>query len=137
MQALYERRAGVDVGKDEITFAVRVPGAGSDWLVTVRRTFRTFYGALRKAAAPWLMSQGVTQVARRRQVRVSGVPRTLAIRSRLELTHRTEPGLVSLAGRAGLQLQRRVGAAGHRTDRHAQLGFRGRRRQFPESAIGS
>src|SRR5689334_11164805 len=62
MQVLYERCAAVDVGKDVIAVAVRVPGDGPDGRQTVRRTVKTFYGVLREAAA-WLDSLGVTHVA--------------------------------------------------------------------------
>src|SRR5262249_20537936 len=62
MQVLYERCAAVDVGKDVIAVAVRLPGNGPDGRQTVKRTFRTFYGALREAAR-WLSSLGVTHVA--------------------------------------------------------------------------
>ena len=62
MQVLYERCAAVDVGKDVIAVAVRLPGDGPDGRVTVKRAFRTFYGVLAEAAR-WLASLGVTQVA--------------------------------------------------------------------------
>ena len=62
MRVLYERCAGIDIGKDEIAVAVRKPGDGPDGRVTVRRTYKTFYGVLREAAL-WLMSEGVTHVA--------------------------------------------------------------------------
>jgi transposase len=62
MQVLYERCAAVDVGKDVIAVAVRVPGDGPDGRQTVRRTLKTFYGVLREAAR-WLDSLGVTHVA--------------------------------------------------------------------------
>jgi len=62
MQVIYERCAAVDVGKDVIAIAVRKPGDGPDGRVTVKRTFKTFYGVLREAAR-WLMSEGVTHVA--------------------------------------------------------------------------
>jgi transposase len=62
MQVLYERCAAVDVGKDVIAVAVRVPGDGPDGRQTVRRTVKTFYGVLREAAR-WLDSLGVTHVA--------------------------------------------------------------------------
>jgi Transposase len=62
MQVLYERCAAVDVGKDVIAVAVRLPGDGPDGRATRKRTFKTFYGVLREAAR-WLSSQGVTQVA--------------------------------------------------------------------------
>ena len=62
MHVLYERCAGIDVGKDVIAVAVRRPGDGVDGRTTVKRTFKTFYGVLREAAK-WLTSQGVTHVA--------------------------------------------------------------------------
>lgn len=62
MQVIYERCAGVDVGKDEIAVAVRVPGKGRDKRTTEKRTYRAFYGVLREMAR-WLESQGVTHVA--------------------------------------------------------------------------
>ena len=62
MQILYERCAAVDVGKDVIAVAVRLPGDGPDGGQTVKRTFKTFYGVLREAAR-WLTSLGVTHVA--------------------------------------------------------------------------
>jgi transposase len=62
MQVLYQRCAAVDVGKDVIAVAVRLPGDGPDGRQTIKRTFKTFYGVLREAAA-WLSSLGVTHVA--------------------------------------------------------------------------
>jgi transposase len=62
MHVVYERCAAVDVGKDEIAVAVRMPGDGPDGRVTVRRTFRAFYGVMGEAAR-WLVSLGVTDVA--------------------------------------------------------------------------
>jgi transposase len=62
MQVLYERCAAVDVGKDVIAVAVRLPGEGPDGRQTVKRTVKTFYGVLREAAR-WLTSLGVTHVA--------------------------------------------------------------------------
>jgi len=62
MRVLYERCAAVDVGKDVIAVAVRLPGDGPDGRATVKRTFKTFYGVLREAAR-WLDSLGVTHVA--------------------------------------------------------------------------
>ena len=62
MQVLYERCAAVDVGKDVVAVAVRVPGDGPDGRKTVKRTFNTFYGVLREAAR-WLTDQRVTHVA--------------------------------------------------------------------------
>src|SRR5947209_19953932 len=62
MQVLYERCAAVDVGKDVIAVAVRLPGDGPDGRQAIKRTFKTFYGVLREAAR-WLTSRGVTHVA--------------------------------------------------------------------------
>lgn len=62
MQVLYERCAAVDVGKDVIAVAVRLPGDGPDGRATVKRTYKTFYGVLGEAAR-WLVSPGVTHVA--------------------------------------------------------------------------
>ena len=59
---LYQRCAAVDMGKDVIAVAVRLPGDGPDGRQTVKRTFKTFYGVLREAAR-WLTSLGVTHVA--------------------------------------------------------------------------
>ena len=62
MQVLYERCAAVDVGKDVIAVAVRLPGDGPDGRQIIKRTFKTFYGVLAEAAR-WLTSLGVTHVA--------------------------------------------------------------------------
>ena len=62
MRVLYERCAAVDVGKDVIAVAVRLPGDGPDGRQTIKRTFKTFYGVLAEAAR-WLTSLGVTHVA--------------------------------------------------------------------------
>ena len=62
MQVIYERCAAVDVGKDVIAVAVRLPGDRPDGRGTVKRTFKTFYGVLAEAAR-WLVSLGVTHVA--------------------------------------------------------------------------
>jgi len=62
MRVLYERCAAVDVGKDEIAVAVRLPGNVAGERQTVKRTFRTFYGVLAQAAR-WLTEQDVTHVA--------------------------------------------------------------------------
>jgi len=62
MQVMFERCAGIDVGKDVIAVAVRKPGKGPDGRVTVKRTCKTFYGVLAEAAK-WLASEGVTHVA--------------------------------------------------------------------------
>jgi transposase len=62
MRVLYERCAAVDVGKDVIAVAARLPGDGPDGRQTVKRTFKAFYGVLAEAAR-WLSSLGVTHVA--------------------------------------------------------------------------
>ncbi|USC15517.1 IS110 family transposase [Rhodococcus sp. 11-3] len=62
MQVLYQRCAAIDIGKDVIAVAVRVPGDGPDHRHTVKRMFTTFYGVLVQAAA-WLTEQQVTHVA--------------------------------------------------------------------------
>ena len=62
MQVVYQRCAAVDVGKDVIAVAVRLPGDGPDGRGTFKRTFKTFYGVLAEAAR-WLMELGVTHVA--------------------------------------------------------------------------
>jgi hypothetical protein len=60
VEVIYERCAGLDVGKDEVVACVRVPdGAGGR--CQVLRTFRTFSSGL-VALADWLIEQGVTQV---------------------------------------------------------------------------
>ena len=62
MQVVYERCAAVDVGKDVIAVAARLPGDGPDGRATVKRMFKTFYGVLAEAAR-WLASLGVSHVA--------------------------------------------------------------------------
>src|SRR4051794_22588522 len=62
MLVLYQRCAAVDIGKDVIAVAVRLPGDGPDHRQTIKRTFKTFYGVL-KHAARWLTEQQVTHVA--------------------------------------------------------------------------
>jgi len=62
MQVVYQRCAAVDVGKDVIAVAVRLPGDGPDGRQAIKRTVKTFYGVLGEAAR-WLMELGVTHVA--------------------------------------------------------------------------
>jgi Transposase len=62
MQILYDRCAGIDIGKDIIAVAVRVPGEGPDGRKTIKRTFKTFSGVLRECAR-WLTGHDVTHVA--------------------------------------------------------------------------
>ena len=62
VQVLYERCAGIDVHKDQVTVAVRGPGSGPGGRETQVRKFGAFYGVLRDMTR-WLVSQGVTHVA--------------------------------------------------------------------------
>jgi hypothetical protein len=62
VQVLYERCAGTGVHKDQVTVAVRLPGAGPGGRDTRVGKFAAFYGVLREMAR-WLASQGVAHVA--------------------------------------------------------------------------
>lgn len=62
MLILYQRCAAIDIGKDVIAVAVRLPGDGAEHRQTIKQTFKTFYGVL-KHAARWLTEQQVTHVA--------------------------------------------------------------------------
>jgi hypothetical protein len=62
VQVLYQRCAGIDVGKDVIAVAVRRPDDGPGGRVTVRRTYRAFYGVLAEMAR-WLVPEDVTHMA--------------------------------------------------------------------------
>jgi xanthine dehydrogenase molybdopterin-binding subunit B len=46
VHVLYERCAGIDVHKDQVTVAVRTPGDGPGGRQTQVRKFRAFYGVL-------------------------------------------------------------------------------------------
>jgi transposase len=59
---MYERCAGIDVHKDQITVAVRTPGDGLGGRQTEVRKFRAFYGVLTEMAR-WLVSLQVSHVA--------------------------------------------------------------------------
>jgi transposase len=61
MEIVYERVAGIDVHKRQITVAVRTPGQRGKRRTQVRR-FATFFAALREMTA-WLVGEGVTHVA--------------------------------------------------------------------------
>ena len=50
---LYERCAGIDVHKDQVTVAVRLPGRGPGGRETRVRKFGAFYGVLREMRAGW------------------------------------------------------------------------------------
>ena len=60
MDTLYERCAGVDIGKDEVVAAIRVPD-GSGGRRQEVRTFGTFTRQL-ETLAEWLADEGVTAV---------------------------------------------------------------------------
>src|SRR5690349_4695009 len=62
MQVLYERCAGIDVHKDQVTVAVRLPGPGPAGRDTRVRKFAAFDGVLREVTR-WLAAQGVSHVA--------------------------------------------------------------------------
>jgi hypothetical protein len=57
MQVLYQRCAGIDVHKDQVTVAA-LPGAGPGGRDTQVRKFRAFYGVLREMTR-WLASLGI------------------------------------------------------------------------------
>jgi transposase len=62
VRVLYQRCAGIDVHKDQVTAAVRLPGRGPGGRETRVGKFGAFYGVLREMAG-WLAAQGVTHVA--------------------------------------------------------------------------
>jgi transposase len=62
VQVLYQRCAGIDVHKDQVTVAVRLPGPGPGGRDTRIRKFGAFYGVLREMTR-WLAGQGVARVA--------------------------------------------------------------------------
>ncbi len=62
MHVMYERCAGIDVHKDQVTVAVRTPGDGPGGRQTQVRKFRAFYGVLTEMAR-WLVSLQVSHVA--------------------------------------------------------------------------
>jgi hypothetical protein len=60
VEVIYERCAGLDIGKDEVVACIRVPdGAGGRHQEV--RTFKTFSADL-EALADWLTEQRATQV---------------------------------------------------------------------------
>lgn len=62
MEIMYERVAGIDVGKKEIAVTVRVPGQGPGApRVQQTRKYKTFYPVLAQMVA-WLVGNGVTHV---------------------------------------------------------------------------
>jgi transposase len=62
VRVLYERCAGIDGHKDQVTVAVRTPGDGPGGRQTQVRKFRAFYGVLTEMAR-WLVSLQVSHVA--------------------------------------------------------------------------
>ena len=60
MEVIYQRCAGLDIGKDEVVACVRVPD-GARGRRQELRTFKTFSSGL-EALADWLTEHGVTQV---------------------------------------------------------------------------
>jgi len=62
MEIVYERVAGIDVHKKQITVTVRTPGQRPGKRRQQVRRYATFYAALREMTA-WLVSEGVTHVA--------------------------------------------------------------------------
>ncbi len=62
MEVVYQRCAGLDVGKDEVVACTRVPaGAVGGGRRQEVRTYKTFSAGL-AALGDWLGDQGVTQV---------------------------------------------------------------------------
>jgi transposase len=62
MEVLFERVAGLDVGKGSVTVCVRVPGRRQGSRSSVTRTFKTTTGSLR-VMRDWLVDNGVTIAA--------------------------------------------------------------------------
>jgi transposase len=62
VRVLYERCAAIDVHKDQVTVAVRIPGTGPGRRDTEVRKLRAFYGVLSEMAR-WLVSLQVSHVA--------------------------------------------------------------------------
>ena len=61
MEIVYERVAGIDVGKKEIAVAVRTPGPSPGQRRQVIRKYQTFWRALLEMSA-WLLEERVTHV---------------------------------------------------------------------------
>jgi transposase len=60
MEILYERCAGLDIGKNEVVCCIRVPDSAGGRRAEVR-TFGTFTGQL-EGLADWLADEGVNEV---------------------------------------------------------------------------
>ena len=61
MEVMFERVAGLDVGKDSVTVCVRTPGPQARRRAETR-TFKTMFGSLR-VMRDWLVESGVTIAA--------------------------------------------------------------------------
>ena len=61
MEVMFDRVAGLDVGKDSVTVCVRTPGPRGGRR-SVTRTFKTMFGSLR-VMRDWLVETGVTIAA--------------------------------------------------------------------------
>jgi len=61
VEVIYQRCAGLDVGKDEVVACTRVPAGTGGGRRQEVRTYKTFSSGL-AALADWLADQGVTQV---------------------------------------------------------------------------
>ena len=57
MEVMFERVAGLDVGKDSVTVCLRTPGASAVG-ESQTRTFKTMFGSLR-VMRDWLVENGV------------------------------------------------------------------------------
>ncbi|MGH4020130.1 MAG: IS110 family transposase [Pseudonocardiaceae bacterium] len=62
MEILYERVAGIDVGKKIVAAAVRTPGEQSGQRHQQLRKYKTYYHTLAEMVA-WLVAEGVTHVS--------------------------------------------------------------------------
>ena len=62
MEVLFERVAGLDVGKASVTVCVRTPGAGGRRRKSETRTFQTMTRSL-QVMRDWLVAEGVSIAA--------------------------------------------------------------------------
>jgi hypothetical protein len=78
VEIIYERVAGIDVGKKIIAVAVRTPGERPGKRRQLLRKFDTYYQTLTEMVA-WLIAEGVTHVSMEATggVLASGVPRAV------------------------------------------------------------
>jgi hypothetical protein len=61
MEVMFDRVAGLDVGKDSVTVCIRTSGPRGGWR-SETRTFKTMFGSLR-VMRDWLIEAGVTIAA--------------------------------------------------------------------------